>query len=67
MIRCTRCGAETRVFKTEQETKQINSRKFTMIRRKRKCTRCNARYSSVEVVESENYTWLPTIGGCWKA
>ena len=62
MLKCAKCGSGTSVFKTTQETKQLNGKTYTLVRRKRKCPHCNCRFSTIEVVESEQTTWVPTIG-----
>ena len=62
MLKCAKCGANTSVFKTTQDTKQLNGKTYTIVRRRRKCSNCQCRFNTVEVVESENSTWVPTLG-----
>ena len=57
---CPECGCQhCRVYYTEAAVKMIHGHFVSAVRRKRECRYCGHRWSTVEIEESDNMTWVP--------
>lgn len=62
-FQCPKCGSwRNRVIDTLAASKYIAGEWLSAVRRRRECKQCHHRWSTVELTETDEMTWIPPVG-----